>query len=59
MSKSSNKNERVKKLIALHEMISQQKRDSSGNAKFNKEQLSAAELVITEVLAIDKIVKAE
>lgn len=55
----SKKNERVQKLIALHAMISQQKRDSNGNAKFNKDQLAAAELVITEILAIDKIVKAE
>lgn len=52
------KNERVQKLIALDNMLRQQKRNKAGEAKFNKEQLDAAHQVIVEVLKLDNIVAA-
>jgi len=54
----SKKNERVAKLIALYNMLHHQKRDRDGRAKFNKEQLGAADQVILEVLKLDGIVPA-
>ena len=55
----SKKNERIAKLIALYNMLHYQKRDRDGQAKFNKEQLDAADQVILEVLKLDGIVPAE
>lgn len=54
----SKKNERVQKLIALHTMLSQQKRDMNGNVKFNNDQMVAALKVITEILKLDNIVSS-
>ena len=55
----SKKNERVAKLIALHDVLAQQKRDVNGNAKFNSDQLKAATDVIEQVLKLDNISRAE
>jgi hypothetical protein len=54
----SNKQQRIRKLIALDRMLSQQKRNKQGEAKFNKDQLDAAAEVISQVLKLDHIVKA-
>ena len=53
----SKKQQRVAKLIALDNMLSQQKRGKDGSAKFNKDQLDAASEVIEAILKLDHIVK--
>lgn len=53
----SKKNQRVQKLIALDNMLTQQTRSKDGSAKFNKEQLAAASQVIEEILKLDNISK--
>lgn len=55
----SKKNERVSKLIALYNMLKHQKRNRDGFAKFNKDQLDAADQVILEILKLDNIIPAE
>jgi len=55
----SNKNERAAKLIALDNMIRHQKRAKDGSAKFNKDQLEAANQALEEVLALDGFYRAE
>lgn len=53
----SKKNQRVQKLIALDNMLSNQKRNKNGSATFNKDQLDAAAEVIEQVLKLDNIGK--
>lgn len=55
---ASKKNERVQKLVALHNLLKHQKRSKDGSATFNEEQLKVACNCIEEVLRIDNIFPA-